>query len=644
MIVAGVHKGLVYRPDIDGLRAFAVLSVVLFHAFSHAIPGGFVGVDVFFVISGYLISGIVLTELDQGSFRFSSFYARRIKRIFPALLIVLVCSFVAGWFLLFDDELLQLSNHELRATVFLSNFMLWHEAGYFDNASETKPLLHLWSLAIEEQFYLVWPLMAWGLSRLWRTKPSPQRWLVIAICAAASLGWSLYIAQIDLTHDFYSPLTRFWELLSGSLLAFAVHGKGLAGLSKGFLGEELRGRLGMILLLISVIFIDEGKSFPGVWALMPVAGAVLVIAANRQSSWVNSLLTNVWMIRVGLISYPLYLWHWPVLSYFRIVEGATPSISFRLVGVLISFVLASLTYVAVERPVRFTWTWKYKTPVLLVLMVMVALGSYVAKNAAGYPERAVMSPSNVLLKGDIGHDAFHAYYKSNLYPCADEIIRRDAGVWLDVVRCFQTRPQGEIDTLLLGDSHAEHLLAGLAESMPERNIAFYGKGALPLLGSPEFKIIFERVLKNPDIQDIFITANWPGRWKERSSAQAMEEDITVTLKAFINAGKHVVLIGDTPKFAFDPQRCKYRRPLSSGTQCEISASLVRAQQDTYWPLFQAVQRTLPKVRLITLEKVFCHDDLCSMAIEDKVMFRDSNHLNILGSRRVANFIQQNLYR
>ncbi len=635
MTAAGGLHGLTYRPDIDGLRAFAVLSVVIFHAFSHVIPGGFVGVDIFFVISGYLISGIVLKELDQGIFRFSSFYARRIKRIFPALLMVLVGSFIAGWFLLFDDELLQLSNHELRATVFLSNFMLWHEAGYFDNASETKPLLHLWSLAIEEQFYLVWPLMAWGL---WRTKLNQHRWKVIAVCGLASLGWSVYIAQIDLTHDFYSPLTRFWELLSGSLLAYAVHSNALAGISVGPVDEQNRGRLGMVFLVISVLLINEGKAFPGLWALLPVVGAVLVISANHRSSWVNFCLTNQWVVRIGLISYPLYLWHWPVLSYLRIVEGTTPSTGLRGMGVLLSVVLAWLTYVAVERPVRFTWSWKYKTPALLVFMALVGVGSYAAKKAEGFPERAVMSPTNVLLAGDIGHDSFHAYYKSHFFPCADEVIQKDAGVWLDVVRCFQTRPSGPIDTLLLGDSHAEHLLAGLAQAMPERNIAFYGKGALPTFGSTEFNTIFQRVLKNSDIKEVFITANWPGRWKERASARVMEEDLVATLGAVIHEGKQVVLIGDVPKFTFDPQRCKYKRPLSSGSQCEISEADARVQNGIYWPTLQAVQRSLPAIQLISLKDVFCHAGPCSMALDGEVMFRDSNHLNILGSRRVGAFI------
>ena len=206
---------LPYRPDIDGLRAFAVTSVVIFHAFPNLIPGGFVGVDVFFVISGFLISGIIFREIESSSFSFLDFYARRIKRIFPALITVLVSAYAFGWFFLFSDDFRRLGAHIFRATLFLSNLLLMREAGYFDNAAETKPLLHLWSLAIEEQFYLAWPLIVWVF---WRVKA--LRFPLIALLTLSSLVWNIYQSQVDLTRDFYSPLTRFWELSAGAWLAF----------------------------------------------------------------------------------------------------------------------------------------------------------------------------------------------------------------------------------------------------------------------------------------------------------------------------------------------------------------------------------------------------------------------------------------
>ncbi|MBU3648112.1 MAG: acyltransferase, partial [Limnohabitans sp.] len=304
------HDYLGYRPDIDGLRAFAVMSVVLYHAFPSLLPGGFVGVDVFFVISGFLISGIMFRALQADHFSFSDFYARRVKRIFPALILVLAASFVFAWFVLFDDELKQLGNHLLRAAAFLSNFILWHESGYFDNAAETKPLLHLWSLGIEEQFYIVWPLIVWTL---WRLKT--WRWQLMCALVGASFVWNVYQSQHDLTHDFYSPITRFWELLCGAMLAY----RGVVSKASDKTAQ-MRTALGTVLLVVAIVWIDADKQFPGAWALLPVMGAVLVISGNGQTWLGQTLFANRLAVWIGTISYPLYLWHWPVFSYARIIE------------------------------------------------------------------------------------------------------------------------------------------------------------------------------------------------------------------------------------------------------------------------------------------------------------------------------------
>jgi len=206
-----------YRPDIDGLRAIAVLSVLMFHGFPDSLPGGFVGVDIFFVISGFLITNIIWSEQLEGKFSIGNFYARRARRIFPALILVLTACAVFGWFILFEDEYKQLGNHILRAGVFLINFQLWKESGYFDAQAELKPLLHLWSLSIEEQFYIIWPLLLGLLIRYCR---SPHFWLWAFF--AASYIWNIYQSLDDPAQDFYSPLTRFWELTAGGILAISL--------------------------------------------------------------------------------------------------------------------------------------------------------------------------------------------------------------------------------------------------------------------------------------------------------------------------------------------------------------------------------------------------------------------------------------
>lgn len=629
MMKAPIQHGLAYRPDIDGLRAFAILSVLIFHAFPSELPGGFIGVDVFFVISGYLISGIMFRELSQQRFSFADFYARRVKRIFPALVLVLGSTFAAGWWLLFNDEFKQLGNHLLRAPLFLSNFVLLKESGYFDNAAETKPLLHLWSLAIEEQFYLLWPLVVWGL---WRIRS--QRGLLIALLWTASMLWNLYDAQHHPSRDFYSPLSRFWELLSGAALAYWIHSGASGRLPKWAGSNETRGNLGLLLLLAGITLIDSSRAFPGIWALLPVLGAALTISA-AGGSWWSRLLSQRWAVWIGTISYPLYLWHWPVLSYLRIVEGATPAPELRAAGALVSILLALATYTWVEKPIRFGMPMRFKTAVLTAAMAGVGLAGYLSVEAEGYPSRAVMAPKRVLNAGDIGHDSFHEQYKTELHPCADAAIQQDSGVWLGIVRCFQSQAGPDIDLLVLGDSHAEHLMIGLAEQLPGLNVAFYGKGALPLRSSPEYSLIFERVLESRSIQTVIITSMWASRWKERQSSEQIEKELDETIRALIASGKNVYLVSDTPQFPFDPQRCKFRRPLTASNMCDMPADSYRNQQQTYMHTLTAIKDALPQVGWIDLGQMFCDKNACHMALQGEVLFRDNNHLNVLGSRYVA---------
>jgi peptidoglycan/LPS O-acetylase OafA/YrhL len=380
-----------YRPDIDGLRAVAVLAVVAFHAFPNWVRGGFIGVDVFFVISGYLISTIIFENLDKGTFSFTEFYSRRIRRIFPALLLVLIACFAFGWFALLADEYKQLGKHIAAGAGFISNFTLWNEAGYFDNSAETKPLLHLWSLGIEEQFYIVWPLFLWFA---WKRKFNLLT--ITIVVTIASFILNIKGIKHDMVATFYSPQTRFWELLSGSLLAWVtlykkdtfanVKLKIDLWLSLIVYSEkqEADGKtlsnvlsfVGLLLLVYGFWRINKELSFPGKWALVPVLGAVLIIAAGSKA-WVNRIiLSNKVAVWFGLISFPLYLWHWPILSFARIVESEVPSRNIRIAAVFLSIFLAWLTYKLVERPLRFGKHSKAKVAVLIVLMAIVGYVGY----------------------------------------------------------------------------------------------------------------------------------------------------------------------------------------------------------------------------------------------------------------------------
>lgn len=358
-----------YRNDIDGLRAIAVLSVVIFHVFPWQLKGGFIGVDIFFVISGFLISGTIAESLSQNNFSFFEFYRRRVWRIFPALFLVLAAALVLGWFVLLASEYAQLGKHIAGGAGFVSNLLFWSEVGYFDNAAEKKPLLHLWSLGVEEQFYMVWPVVLW----LAATKKFKLLGISLVV-VVMSFVLNIATVQIDRAASFYSPFIRFWELALGSSLALLTHQR------KSFLGQHFMAAknflsiLGAGLIAAGLVLIDKDKQFPGWWALLPAVGATLLIVGHE--SWLNRfVLSNRLLVWVGLISYPLYLWHWPLLSFARIMETDTPSREIRMAVILLSFLLAWLTVKFLEHPIRFRRHAQPRvvTSALVALMAIVGL-------------------------------------------------------------------------------------------------------------------------------------------------------------------------------------------------------------------------------------------------------------------------------
>jgi len=338
-----------FRADIDGLRAVAVLGVVIYHAFPQNLPGGFVGVDIFFVISGYLISGILYKGVRQGGFSPSSFflefYARRIRRLFPALITVLLLCLGYGYFILLGDEYRQMGKHVAAGTLFIQNMVFWKESGYWDVASTLKPLLHLWSLAVEEQFYIVFPPL---LLLFWKKK-----WPMVLLLWAmlgASLVANLIMSYQSRETDFFLTPYRAWEFLGGSLLAWWHYGKNHE--EEAPFGNWL-SVLGIILLAVSMILLKEREPYPGWRAIFPVAGSVMLIAAGSQA-WVNKrILSNPGVVWIGLISYPFYLFHWPALSFVHIVKGERPADLYIAGALVVAIFLTIATYYLVERPIRF---------------------------------------------------------------------------------------------------------------------------------------------------------------------------------------------------------------------------------------------------------------------------------------------------
>ncbi|HVW68172.1 MAG TPA: acyltransferase, partial [Steroidobacteraceae bacterium] len=359
------------------MRAVAVLAVLAFHAFPGVLPGGFVGVDVFFVISGFLISGIILNDLRSHTFTFARFYTRRIRRIFPALALILAGSLVFGWWMLLPAEYRELGGNVSAGAGFVSNLRLWSESGYFDTAATGKPLLHLWSLGVEEQYYLIWPLFLLLMYRRLRLIP----WMVIAI-ALVSFGLNVSLVGHYTSAAFYFPVTRFWELMLGSLLACldaarqsAPHTPAAAGPPVLWAAPNVLANAGAALLVIALALDYDNHSFPGWWALLPAVATTLLVAAG-PAAWVNrKCLAHPAVVFVGLISYPLYLWHWPLLTYARITLGGTPPAGVRIGLLAASGVLAWLTYELLEKKIRGSLSQpRARRTVAVLAAAMAALG------------------------------------------------------------------------------------------------------------------------------------------------------------------------------------------------------------------------------------------------------------------------------
>lgn len=481
-----------YRPDIDGLRAIAILAVVIFHAFPEAARGGFVGVDVFFVISGFLISRIVFRGMVEGNFSFGSFYAHRIKRIFPALVLVLLASYAFGWFTLLPQEYELLGKHIAAGAGFVQNIVLWREVGYFDVASELKPLLHLWSLAIEEQFYLVYPLLIWFA---WRAGTRVHVFAMVVLLGILSFGLNVARIGAHPTEVFFLSHTRFWELLAGGVLAYLslFHpesvGRALRRLVfRRALGSYLPpvdrqeahinnalAAVGLGLITAAVFGLNKADPFPGWRALLPVAGSWLLIFAGTQT-WINRhILANRWMVFIGLISFPLYLWHWPLLSFLRLVEQS-PSLAQRSAAVAAAFVLAWLTYRFVERPVRFGGHGKAK---VYVLTCSLAATAWLGWNAFEHRGLALRFPAEIRAVASYDYDP-----KSDMPTQKCWLSKDDSPAAFSPECLGSLKAPGSSGVLVWGDSHAARLYPGIQKHVGNRDrVALFTRDACaPVLG------------------------------------------------------------------------------------------------------------------------------------------------------------------
>ena len=473
-VVANSHPGS-YRADIDGLRAVAVLSVIAFHAFPNLLPGGFIGVDIFFVISGYLISGIIFKEVDQGRFSFIEFYSRRIRRIFPALALVLGACLLFGSIVLFPKAAAELGLHTAAGALFVSNLLLWTESGYFDGEAALKPLLHLWSLGIEEQYYMLWPIAIAFCHRWIRLRLG----MLLGV-ALVSFALNLALLGPYPVSAFYLPFTRFWELLVGAGLAYAtLYGRGMAPTAVNAGVRHAMAWGGALLLVVGLVTLRPDQPFPGWRALLPTAGAALLIAGG-PTAWPNRRVLSLRVATfVGAISYPLYLWHWPLLVFPRLLGDHT-SRGERIAAVVASILFAWISYRFVESPIRSRPLRLRSTLTLAAIVGLIGLGGLGVYFSQGFPQRYPPNLRNVAL-ADVTFD-YAAYRERTCF------LQPSQGPDEFAADCVQTASATRNKLVVLwGDSHAASLYPGLRsliadDGSPYRLAQFTASACPPVAG------------------------------------------------------------------------------------------------------------------------------------------------------------------
>lgn len=620
-----------YRTEIDGLRAFAVLPVILHHAFPELLPGGFVGVDIFFVISGYLITGILMNEISTGRLSILEFYERRARRILPALLVVLTASTVCSWLLLSNSELIDFLESLSGAALFYSNFVFWDQTDYFGVEAIHKPLLHTWSLAIEEQFYIIFPfllLITWKFLR-------ERLWIPVLLIALLSFYLSYRYSAIYPTASFYLLHTRFWELAIGALIAL--------GFNNGELrGPNWMGWLGVLMILTAVFLITKDMAFPGSTALVPTLGAAFVLVGARDGNGCSRFLSLAPFVWMGLISYSAYLWHQPVLVFGRRFFLNEMPTTVALCLILLSILFAFVSWRFVEKPFR-------NRSFLTRRLVLTSSASILL---------AIVLVANTALEEDLGLDRVTAAGHSTRW--LEEFTKPNYGLGrncdkstedVDEACSFGIKP----DYILWGDSYAMHL----AQAMVAGEISFKQmtmSACAPIVGIAPFTSRYgldwgegcfshnDRAINEileSDITRVVLSSPFgvltdtTGSWNIRGSVVPSEEamgfeSLIETIEILQSNERSVVIVSPMPRPPFSAADCMIQGSFlgKSFDHCNFERSIDRRQA-----MYEALQRISDEsgAKVVYLSDLVCDEELCFVEINGIPLYRDSSHLPPAGS-------------
>lgn len=637
-----------YRKELDGLRAVALIPIMFLHAGFNTFSGGFVGVDVFFVLSGYLITSIMLGDLQRGTFSIAHFYERRARRILPALFgVLLICSALV-WFWLLPAEIEQYSKSLLATLFFVSNVFFWKTTGYFDVSTELNLLIHTWSLAIEEQFYMLFPLLLWVL---WKWA---QRWIIpiLSIIALMSLALAQYSATRYASFDFYLLPTRTWELLSGALLALAIFYRfkktttASNDQTKSTWIQELASATGLGLIAYAQLSFHAKMPFPGFYALVPIIGAMLIILFGHQHTWVGKLLSTKIIAGIGLISYSAYLWHQPLFALVRLRSLQEPSQSIFVLLILATFVLAVLTWALVEQPFRHRpaasqWLSNQKTIAISIIVFAVLFMS--ALWGMNRPK---------------GNEEAHARYQALMARIAGNEGLGPCGMDFDTNLQCQTKSARESapEMLVWGDSFAMHLVDGIMASNPDvKLIQATLTSCAPILGltrisgdmDPQKCFAFnDKVIRyireHRNIRYVVISSPFHemnevpsvlqnGKTVDSDRSAIAAKYLKETINTIKKAGATPVLFSPPPQSEGNHGLCLVNASLKNIALEQCDFALVKLGYPE--AVHQGLQQSETKV--ISLVDFMCDQEKCKSSIDGIFLYRDPWHLSVEGSQYVG---------
>ncbi len=643
-----LRRGADYRPDIDGLRAIAVLAVIIFHINPALIPGGFAGVDIFFVISGYLITGHMAGELSSGRFSLAEFYRRRIKRIAPAMLVVVAATLLAGIALLLPEDLTALAKSSVWSVASLANVYFWREVNtdYFAPGSESLPLLHLWSLGVEEQFYLLWPLLLMAIWKLAGKRPGAAERVALGL-AVLLVPLSCLLAAWWFDRDgmfvYYMLPTRAGELGTGAALALGLLWRPKAELSPRLAGVVAGA--GLLLVALSMALLSEAQPFPGWRSLPPTLGAALMIAAGAlaRRHWLSPALSSAPMVWVGAISYSAYLWHWPLLAYWRYLYGQ-PGWAMQFFLFALTLLLSWLSYRWVEQPARKSG--RTATGILLRMYLLpggglMALGIVLvfgARFGMNWPDPAYLRQLSEL------REQVQPAYRS-AWACQHS--RLSEGDITDE-RCILGRPSEQAPRVLLwGDSNAAHyipMLRTLADAAAYRFRNIEIGSCPPLLSDPRDYVTPDRyadcaaslpwVHRALDAYPVIILA---GSWNDyQQRSPDFLDQLEATVAQLSAAGHQVRLLGKVPMFRGYDRQCDEKAVRLPWLDCRVPDRPVAEDVASINAAMRRIASRHPGTVYFEATEYLCPGHICSVnGPEGRRRYYDPGHLSVKGSAELG---------